>query len=707
MKLQKLHLLCLWVLAAVLPLALVRVYIFYNSPGLIPADFTSLFFKAHDGREPVQPAVWKVLITPKSRSTTTTSSTAESDASSSQQQLPADSDQNKNNSAIEESKTVDDDKTSHLLHSSSTQDRSQNHTSNEQPIWDHEMNNSKPVTDVKEQLELAKNMRTAAAHDVENVKDHAAVEDDNIAATQNDVVREEEGELVECSEVDLSKRVVQLDGSKKQLQVPEADRSDKCNKSRSSNETTAATSSTTTLPAVAAMKHSKMPASNLEAAAAGAAGAAKSTVCDLSNGTWVQDFGAALAYTNDTCKYITGHQNCMTNGRMDKEFLYWRWKPSTCELPQIDARTTLESLRGKSLVFVGDSIARNQFQSLLCILSQAEDPTHLYHDEDWRDHIYVFPSYSFTLSVRWSPYLVRQIEKEIPVMASGGDDDNNSTTTTQVMIAHLDLDLLEETWVQAVVGADIVVISSGQWWSKAGVYLEDGKIVGCHLCSPQLLPELKEEQQQQDPVHEEGAPHGDAGIVRKSIVGFHDAYRRALHNVLEGVLSIPGYKGITMFRSFAPDHFENGSWDSGGSCPRTVPGGVPFDSFTEKMYQIQIEEFHKLVSSHGSLLNESSSSNSSMSSQLGSKEEEDKNGLVAAVVTTSRLKLVDITNLAQIRADGHPNAYRMYQPFAKENVGRIQNDCLHWCLPGPIDVWNDVLMESLQQQQLLEGTKLR
>jgi hypothetical protein len=125
------------------------------------------------------------------------------------------------------------------------------------------------------------------------------------------------------------------------------------------------------------------------------------------------------------------------------------------------------------------------------------------------------------------------------------------------------------------------------------------------------------------------------------------------------------------------------------------------------MYQIQIEEFHKLVSSHGSLLNESSSSNSSMSSQLGSKEEEEKNGLAAAVVTTSRLKLVDITNLAQIRADGHPNAYRMYQPFAKENVGRIQNDCLHWCLPGPIDVWNDVLMESLQQQQLLEGTKLR
>jgi hypothetical protein len=79
----------------------------------------------------------------------------------------------------------------------------------------------------------------------------------------------------------------------------------------------------------------------------------------------------APPYTNNTCKYIQEHQDCMMNGRPDQKYLYWRWKPNKCELPRIDSRTALDSMRGKSMVFVGDSIARNQFQALLCALSQA------------------------------------------------------------------------------------------------------------------------------------------------------------------------------------------------------------------------------------------------------------------------------------------------------------------------------------------------
>ncbi len=79
----------------------------------------------------------------------------------------------------------------------------------------------------------------------------------------------------------------------------------------------------------------------------------------------------APPYTNNTCKYIQEHQDCMMNGRPDQKYLHWRWKPNKCELPRIDSRTALDSMRGKSMVFVGDSIARNQFQALLCALSQA------------------------------------------------------------------------------------------------------------------------------------------------------------------------------------------------------------------------------------------------------------------------------------------------------------------------------------------------
>lgn len=66
-----------------------------------------------------------------------------------------------------------------------------------------------------------------------------------------------------------------------------------------------------------------------------------------------------------------------------------------------------------------------------------------------------------------------------------------------------------------------------------------------------------------------------------------------------------------------------------------------------------------------------------------------------------RLELLDTYRLSLQRPDGHPGPYRTFHPFAKEKEkekeknGVVQNDCLHWCLPGPIDAWNDLLMAML------------
>lgn len=94
-----------------------------------------------------------------------------------------------------------------------------------------------------------------------------------------------------------------------------------------------------------------------------------SVVCDLVKGSWVLD-SRPPQYTNATCAHIQNHQNCMKNGRPDTGFLYWKWQPEQCELPRIDASAFLNTMRDKSMYFVGDSLARNQFQSLLCLLSQ-------------------------------------------------------------------------------------------------------------------------------------------------------------------------------------------------------------------------------------------------------------------------------------------------------------------------------------------------
>lgn len=91
--------------------------------------------------------------------------------------------------------------------------------------------------------------------------------------------------------------------------------------------------------------------------------------CDLVKGKWVPD-ARPPDYTNETCRFIQGHQNCMKNGRPDVGYLHWKWQPDQCDLPRINAKSFLKAMRDRSMVFAGDSIARNQFQSLLCLLSQ-------------------------------------------------------------------------------------------------------------------------------------------------------------------------------------------------------------------------------------------------------------------------------------------------------------------------------------------------
>ncbi|KAF2573732.1 hypothetical protein F2Q70_00006060 [Brassica cretica] len=94
--------------------------------------------------------------------------------------------------------------------------------------------------------------------------------------------------------------------------------------------------------------------------------------CDLFNGEWIPNDESP--YYNMTCWAIQEHQNCMQFGRPDTGFMRWRWKPDGCDLPIFDPNEFLEMVRGKSMGFVGDSISRNQVQSLLCLLSRVEYP---------------------------------------------------------------------------------------------------------------------------------------------------------------------------------------------------------------------------------------------------------------------------------------------------------------------------------------------
>nr|GMD12707.1 protein trichome birefringence-like 34 [Ipomoea batatas] len=62
---------------------------------------------------------------------------------------------------------------------------------------------------------------------------------------------------------------------------------------------------------------------------------------------------------------------CGKYGRSNLDYMFWKWQPHDCELPRFDAISLLEKLRNKRVVFVGDSLNRNQWVSLVCLIESS------------------------------------------------------------------------------------------------------------------------------------------------------------------------------------------------------------------------------------------------------------------------------------------------------------------------------------------------
>lgn len=345
--------------------------------------------------------------------------------------------------------------------------------------------------------------------------------------------------------------------------------------------------------------------------------------CDLFTGKWIKDPLGPI-YTNESCGIVVdAHQNCITNGRPDSGFLNWKWKPNDCSLPRFDSLRFLQLMRNKSWAIIGDSIARNHVESLLCMLSTVEKPVEVYHDENYRSKRWHFPSYNFTVSNIWSPFLVQADIFE----------DSNGVSSAAVQ---LHLDKLDNTWTDLFPSLDYAIISSGEWFLKTAVYHENANPVGCHGC-----PESS----------------------NMTDLGFDYAYNTSLRHVMDFIAKSKT-KGMIFFRTSIPDHFEDGEWHNGGTCKKTEPVGeeaVEMKVLNKILRDVEINQFERVVT------------------EMGQESE--------------NLKLLDFAGMLLTRPDGHPGPYREFRPFDKDKNATVQNDCLHWCLPGPIDHLNDVILE--------------
>ncbi|KAI3815853.1 hypothetical protein L1987_15536 [Smallanthus sonchifolius] len=178
---------------------------------------------------------------------------------------------------------------------------------------------------------------------------------------------------------------------------------------------------------------------------------------------------------------------------------------------------------------------------------------------------------------------------------------------------------------------DVLVLSSGHWFAKQSVYILNNEIVGGQLWWPDN--------------------------TRKKKIDSTEAF---------------DYKGLTVVRSYSPDHYEGGTWNTGGSCTGKVKpatnGELVDSEFTNTMRDKQVSGFNR-----------------------GIKKKTNK----------SRVAFMDITKPFSYRHDGHPGPYRSPDPNKITKRGPDgrppPQDCLHWCMPDSVDTWNEFLLETIRR----------
>ncbi|XP_019427008.1 PREDICTED: protein ALTERED XYLOGLUCAN 4-like [Lupinus angustifolius] len=348
--------------------------------------------------------------------------------------------------------------------------------------------------------------------------------------------------------------------------------------------------------------------------------------CDLFKGDWVPSLeGLSSYYTNSSCTTIPDSKNCFKHGREDSDFLNWKWKPHECDLPRFDPTIFLNMVRGKKMAFIGDSVARNHVDSLLCILSQEEIPKNIYKDSEDRYRKWYFPKYDFTLKMIWSRFLIVGEERMV----------NGSGTS----IFDMQLDKIDYDWAKEFPYLDYAIISDGHWFFRVMYLHIAGKLVGCLYCQE---PNVK---------------HYNSDYPFR--MAFHTAFKHI--NTCNNCR-----KTLTLIRTFAPAHFENGGWNNGGYCNKTSPmneGEVNNGMFEWQLRNIQMEEFER------------------------ARNEGKKKG--------QRFEVIDVSRAMIMRPDGHPGEH-----WGNKWM-KGYNDCTHWCMPGPIDLWSELLLAVLKRSSYI------